>query len=198
MFQTQHATITTIALLSMACAGEMTEAEHATETAEAVSELSIVECSPRDPASCERGESCLGVGAGPDLYVCATDRCRSSRECDDGYVCRANHCLRVERDANECPRGTRPGITTCARGYTSVVVSRRPLCSTCEEVRDPCRPDGRPTARGTCRRVLGYYFNGRTCAPLSGCRVADATGLFRTEAHCARAYHRCMPRTGGR
>lgn len=188
--------LSALAILSVACAGEMTEAEVASETAEAVSELSIVECSPRDPASCERGESCLGVGAGPDLYVCAADRCRSSRECDDGYVCRVNHCLRVERDERDCPRGTVPGITACAEGYTSVVVSRRPLCSTCEPEPDRCAPGRRPTARGNCRQILGYYWNGRSCTPLSGCRVVSATGLFRTAAHCARAYHQCLPQRG--
>ncbi len=195
------------------------------ETESLSSDLSVVECRPNDPASCDRGEGCLGVGSDPrtgepTLHVCAADRCTSTRECREGYVCRANHCLRVERDRPEdqetrpvetrpeerpdrpeerpdraCPRGTVPGIPACAEGYEHHVISREPLCSTCEPVR-PERPNlcdpARPTARGECRAILGYFWDGRVCVGLGGCEVVDATGLYRSARQCAQAHLRCQ------
>jgi hypothetical protein len=217
--QTALFSIFSASLLLSACGGATTADE---EIAYNESQsLAVAECDVASGRGCEDGESCLAVGR---IGVCATNRCTSSRECRDGYVCRADHCLRVERepdrpddtrpddtrpddtrpddtrpddtrpDDRACPRGSVPGITACAEGYTSHVVSRDPLCSTCEEDR-PTRPDrcdgASPSARGDCRQILGWYYNGRTCVPLGGCVVTDAQGLYRTERGCAEDHLRC-------
>lgn len=219
----------TASLLLAACGGTTSVDEEIAENESAA--LAIAQCDLRTGDGCERGESCLDAG---QIGVCATDRCTSSRQCRDGYVCRINHCLRVDRDERPtdtrptdvrptderptderptderptderptderpsdrvCPRGTVNGITACAEGYTSHVISREPLCSTCEPVRPDDRPDrcdgASPSARGDCRQILGWYFNGRSCVPLGGCQVTDAAGLYRTDRACAEDHLRC-------
>jgi hypothetical protein len=49
-------------------------------------------------------------------------------------------------------------------------------------------------ARGDCRSVLGYYWDGRVCNPLSGCVVTNPDGLFRTQEACARTFAFCNGR----
>lgn len=233
-------------------------------------ELTYVHCNPRDAAACGRGEICMGFDRDespePAAYLCSSgDRCSRLTECETGYVCVDSHCARVERDADPavCPRGSVPGITACAAGYESVVVSREPFCSACAptdetrralaerarrarmdeidereaarrrrsvtrraddddsrrrrlaaatggEMRDPGEeprePAEEPTrepsreadrcasagveARGDCRAILGYAWNGRTCVAIQGCEAATDR-LHRSAEACLEAYAGC-------
>ena len=184
-----------------ACGGlESAQDSNLLELAEVQSELSAVECRPGNAEACDRGDSCLTLSLSESsresITVCANQRCLSSRECGDGYVCRLDHCIAVERDRPDrtCPRGTVPGIPQCAEGYEARIISRDPVCGSCERIPERCDPT-RPTARGNCERILGFYWNGRSCTPLSGCAITNTQGLFRTPQDCQRAHASCTTTT---
>lgn len=157
-------------LLAAGCGGTETTADDNGDNASTAQsdDALVVTCSPRDPSTCERYESCLTIDGAGDF--CTTGRCLSARDCRDGYTCRADHCLRVER---EPPTREPP--------------TREP------PQRDPCAGSS-PIARGTCRSILGYYWDGRTCVGLGGCTVTNPDGLFRTERECRATFERCAGR----
>jgi len=190
-------------LLCMAAACGGTIATDQVEVAEETSAdaLAAVFCrGPNDVNTCGAGESCLPVSE--TQSVCAANRCQSQGDCRDNYLCRLNHCVRIERDpVLSCPRGSVEGRAECPAGSHAVQISREPICSTCErdaptrpDPTDRCGPNYHPVARGDCRSVLGYYWDGRVCNPLSGCVVTNPDGLFRTQEACARTFAFCNGR----
>lgn len=82
--------------VAASCGGEVVDA---TESAETLDGLQAVDCNPRDPAGCDRGESCLTVlqGTRGEAHVCSASRCTGPRDCRDGYACRLSHCIALER-----------------------------------------------------------------------------------------------------
>lgn len=185
---------------AVACGGPDSAGELAPPAAEestTADALRAVFCRGDGANQCLAGESCLAVN--DTQSVCSAGRCIDQGDCRDNYVCRTNHCIRVEEDpARVCPRGSVEGRAECPAGSHAVVVSREPLCTACE--RDPpirpdrCGPNYHPVARGDCRAVLGYYWDGRVCVGLTGCEITNADGLYRTGEACERAFAECSGR----
>jgi len=96
-----------VCIAAFACVEEPQEPQTETpqELIQEEADLTLVSCDPESQSGCERGEACLEVASDrmnePATYVCATNRCNSARDCSAGYVCRANHCLAVDRDLEE-------------------------------------------------------------------------------------------------
>jgi hypothetical protein len=110
----------------------------------------------------------------------------------DATSCRRGEsCLSVEGAGDFCTTGRCLDISDCGRGYTC----RANHCLRIEPDRvDRCDPIYHPVARGSCRSVLGYYWDGRVCVGLSGCTVTDPDGLFRTLRECEATFAHCSGR----
>ena len=115
-------------------------------------------------------------------------RCNTTRECDEGTVCRGaasrfggGHCFYVKRDEPKrtepasCPRGSIAGYALCAPGFENAVVSRDPHCEACEagsDIARRCFAAGLTAAR--CRAILNdHRDDGVTIA--QRCRNAGLT-----------------------
>jgi hypothetical protein len=123
----------------------------------------------------------------------------------------------VELAPEACPRGSVSGLPACEPGYEAVVLSREPLCGTCEPTRDTlercaaegrsdrdCRPEAEavcepprqpPVVLGDCRVDFGVFFDGRGCVPLVGCelRSSGTASIYRSIAACEEANAECLP-----
>jgi hypothetical protein len=124
------AMILSLASVVSACAVESAEVEPAVDSTEDA--YTVQTCNGR-PADCDRGDVCMPVS--DRVSVCTSgDRCLDARDCRAGYVCRANHCLAIDR-SREIDRRT---------PIRDTAPDRRPHDRRIRDARpDDVRPDAR-------------------------------------------------------
>jgi hypothetical protein len=139
----------------VACTSNAAPESEEAPAADTASALELVQCRNDDARV-----SCF------DGYASNGQRCHTSRDCEEGTVCRGadsryggGHCFYVarepDRDPRSCPRGSVGGIVLCAPGFEQTVISREPHCETCEagaDIARRCRAAGLTAAR--CRALL--------------------------------------------
>jgi hypothetical protein len=148
----------------------------------------------RAPGECEAyfgacPQSCGGfVGAAcPPSHYCdfeETDPCGGG---DGTGVCRPRPDICPPVIAEVCGCDGRDYRSPCDAHAAGVDVAREGPCPR------PCTPDD-ATGVGACRLLLGYRWDGRTCAPLVGCecRGADCSVVLdRSEETCLAAHAAC-------
>jgi hypothetical protein len=153
MYMTKLSGVGALFLLIAACGGAPTTETTSTDEI-STDALTAAFCrGPNDTTNCQANEACLAINE--TQFVCTANRCVTQDDCRDGHVCRLNRCIRVEPDpVLPCPRGSVEGRAQCPAGSHAVLISKEPICSSCE--RDPpsqddrCGPNYHPVARGTC------------------------------------------------
>ncbi len=151
----------------------------------------------------EPGGACPAIGC-PE---CGDEICEPGAVCCDGCAPDESFCSSEE---GICPQLDCPEPIVCANGVECDPGGR--CCAGCDgaefcvEARAGCPDVGCPPpgpcramrvqAEGDCRRTIGYFWTGFSCAPLTGCDCIgpDCNELLSSRDRCEDAFRSCSPR----
>jgi hypothetical protein len=142
--------------------------------------------------------SCVGDGSHRCVGACpsAADAgagCAlpNGRRCPVGTSCALGRCADGSPVACACADGERVRCTAACPAPSPIEASCGGLRGT-RDVQPDCGPARVLLDPALCRCILGYWWDGRGCVPLSNCRcLGNCELLFEDEGSCIRAFGRC-------
>lgn len=147
-------------------------------------------------AQCQQASDCP-VDAGCKVCPDGTESCPIPR-CNEGVCqqvyppCKAAECTTPDQcptpagPCQVCPDGsTRCPSADCVAGKCTSKFEMCPATGPCE----PMQAEG----VGDCKKLLGYRWDGKGCAPVTGCQCAGVScgSLFAEQASCEKAHAEC-------